>query len=114
MPLLVCRTCPRYDRDTGAFAEAIDRAIAPRARTRGVRVRHVPCLGGCPDSGNVGLDAMGKPRVRFSGLTSADAPDLVEAAAAYDACPTGDPGDWAVPASLAGRVTAVSPKRVRP
>lgn len=114
MSLLVCRTCPRYERDSGAFGAAIDQAIASLAHHRGVRVRHVPCLGGCPDSGNVGLDAMGKPRVRFSGLTPEDADDLVEAAAAYDGCSTGIPGDWTVPTSLARRITAVSPKRVQP
>ncbi len=114
MPLLVCRTCPRDDRDTGAFGEALDRALSPVAHDRGVRIRHVPCLGGCPHSGNAGLDAMGKPRVRFSGLTPDDADALVDAAAAYDASPTGTPGHWAVPASLAGRLTAVTPKRVGP
>lgn len=112
MPLLVCRTCPRDDRATGEFGTAFDRAVADTARARGVRVRHVPCLGGCPHPGNVGLDAMGKPRVRFSHLGPDDAEALVEAGAAYDASPTGTPGDWTVPAALAGRLTAVTPKRV--
>jgi predicted metal-binding protein len=112
VPLLVCRTCPRDDRNTGAFGSSFDRAVTDVARARGLRVRHVPCLGGCPHSGNVGLDAMGKARVRFSGISPDDAGDLVEAAAAYDASPTGMPGDWTVPPSLAPRLTAVTPKRI--
>ncbi len=112
MPLLVCRTCPRDDRTSGDFGTAFDRAVAAAARERGVRVRHVPCLGGCPYSGNVGLDAMGKARVRFSSISPDDAGDLVDAASAYDASPSGTPGDWTVPPSLAPRLTAVTPKRV--
>jgi predicted metal-binding protein len=112
MALLLCRTCPRGERDTGAFSAALDRAVAAGARERGVRVRHVPCLGGCPRSGNAGLDAMGKPRVRFSDLDVRDADALVEAAARYDACAGGMPGDWEVPDAVAGRLTAVTPKRV--
>jgi predicted metal-binding protein len=115
VPLLVCRTCPRDARDTGSFGVDLDRAVDDLARRRGVRVRHVPCLGGCPHPGNAGLDAMGKPRVRFSGLDPADPDDaraLVEAAARYDASPSGLPGDWQVPEPLRGRLTAVTPKRV--
>lgn len=112
MALLVCRTCPRDDRDPGSFGGAFDRAVDGPARERGVRVRHVPCLGGCPHSGNVGIDAPGKPRVRFSSVTPDDAEALAAAAAAYDASETGMPGDWEVPDGVADRVTAVSPKRV--
>ena len=111
MPLLVCRTCPRYESDSGSFGNELDPALA-HARSRGVRVRHVPCVGGCPHAGNVALDGPGKPRVRFSALTIDDADDLLVAAAAYDASATGTPGDWDVPAPLKDRLTAVSPKRV--
>ncbi|MFC5137682.1 DUF1636 family protein [Actinomycetospora rhizophila] len=111
MPLLVCRTCPRYESDSGSFGDELDPALT-RAAARGVRVRHVPCVGGCPRAGNVALDGPGKPRVRFSSLTADDADDLVEASAAYDASATGVPGDWEVPAPLEGRLTAVTPKRI--
>ncbi len=117
MPLLVCRTCPRDARDTGSFGADLDRAVDALARGRGVRVRHVPCLGGCPRSGNAGLDGMGKPRVRFSAIDAADPEDavaLVEAAARYDASPSGLPGDWEIPEALRERLTAVSPKRIGP
>jgi predicted metal-binding protein len=115
VPLLVCRTCPRDARDTGSFGAALDQAVDDLARRRGVRVRHVPCLGGCPRSGNAGLDAMGKPRIRFSAIDAADPDDaaaLVEAAARYDASGSGLPDDWGIPAPLRTRLTAVSPKRV--
>ena len=114
MSLLVCRTCPRDHPDSGAFGRALDNAVDGPARARGVRVRHVPCLGGCPHPGNVALDAMGKDRVRFSAIDDGDATALVDAATAHDASPTGTPGDWTVPAGLVGRLSAVTPKRIRP
>ncbi|WP_433799893.1 DUF1636 family protein [Actinomycetospora sp. CA-084318] len=111
MPLLVCRTCPRYEPDSGSFGDALDPALAA-APARGIRVRHVPCVGGCPHTGNAALDGPGKPRVRFSHLTADDADDLLEATVAYDASPTGMPEDWVVPDSLAGRISAVTDKRL--
>ncbi|NMO90401.1 DUF1636 family protein [Actinomycetospora sp. TBRC 11914] len=109
MPLLVCRTCPRDHPDSGSFGVALDRALC----ADGVRVRHVPCLGGCPNAGNAAVDGPGKPRVRFSSLTDDDAGPLLAAAAAYDASPTGMPDDgWEVPPALRDRLTAVTPKRV--
>jgi predicted metal-binding protein len=107
VPLLICRTCPRYDADSGSFGAALDGALAGAE----VRVRHVPCLGGCPNAGNVAVDGPGKPRVRFSRIEVDDAEDLLDAARRYDASPSGAPGDWEVPAGLAARVSAVSPKR---
>ncbi|MDL5158875.1 DUF1636 family protein [Actinomycetospora termitidis] len=112
MPLLVCRTCPRDRPDTGSFGAALD-GLLTGAAERGVRVRHVPCLGGCPNDGNVAVDAPGKPRVRFSHLSAADAPSLLDAAAAFDASENGLPDDdWVVPSALSDRLTAVTPKRV--
>ena len=93
--------------DSGSFGAALDGALAGAD----VRVRHVPCLGGCPNAGNVAVDGPGKPRVRFSRIGVDDAEDLLDAARRYDASPSGSPGDWEVPAGLAARVTAVSPKR---
>jgi predicted metal-binding protein len=111
VPLLVCRTCPRYESDSGSFGNRLDPELSA-ARSRGVRVRHVPCVGGCPHAGNVALDGPGKPRVRFSYLTTDDAEQLLDAAVAYDASATGTPGDWDVPPTLKDRLTAVTPKRV--
>ncbi|MEJ2866482.1 DUF1636 family protein [Actinomycetospora sp. OC33-EN08] len=112
MPLLVCRTCPRDRADTGSFGVALDRLLTGAAE-RGVRVRHVPCLGGCPNDGNVAVDGPGKPRVRFSHLSADDAPWLLDAAAAFDASESGVPdGGWEVPSALRDRLTAVTPKRV--
>jgi predicted metal-binding protein len=75
-----------------------------------VRTSRVACVGGCPTPGNVALDSVGKPRVRFSGLTEHDADALLEAAAAYEASTSGTPGDGNVPEALANKITAVSPK----
>ncbi|WP_214366724.1 DUF1636 family protein [Pseudonocardia sp. H11422] len=111
MTLLICRTCPRYEsRSSGTFSAGLRRAIAESAAA-GAQTRTVFCLGGCPDSGNVALDAPGKARVRISGLTPDDAPSVLEASAAHQASATGLPGEWPVPESLAGRITSVSPKR---
>jgi predicted metal-binding protein len=107
VPLLICRTCPRHDVDSGSFGAALDGALVGAD----VRVRHVPCLGGCPNAGNVAVDGPGKPRVRFSRIAVDDAEDLLDAARRYDASPSGAPDEWEVPAGLAARVSAVSPKR---
>jgi predicted metal-binding protein len=63
-----------------------------------------------PNPGNVALDSIGKPRVRFSGITDHDAQALIQAAAAYEASTSGDPTEWTVPESLTGKITAISPK----
>lgn len=109
MALLVCRTCPRYDlRRSGEFGTALTAALASEPA---VHVRNVQCLGGCPDDGVAAVDGPGKPRVRFTGLDVRHAAALIEAARAHDACATGTPGDWDVPAELADHVSAVTLKR---
>lgn len=109
MNLLVCRTCPRYDlRRSGEFGAALTAALAYEPD---VRVRHVQCLGGCPDDGVAAVDGPGKARVRFTGLDVRHAAALVVAARAHDACTTGVPGDWDVPAELVDRISAVTLKR---
>jgi predicted metal-binding protein len=109
--LLICETCPRYTRDTRTFGPKMLDALAAAGATKQVRTTRVACVGGCPNPGNVALDSVGKPRVRFSGLTENDADALVQAAAAYEASNSGDPTEWTVPNALAGKITAVSPKR---
>jgi predicted metal-binding protein len=70
MPLLICRTCPRYDtRATGEFGRRLDAAIVRSAEGATVPVRNVACLGGCPNHGVVAVDGPGKARARFTGLT---------------------------------------------
>lgn len=111
--LLVCRTCPRYDaRVSGDFGRALVAAIDAEARQAGVAVRNVQCLGGCPDHGVVAVDGPGKARVRFSGLSVADAGAVLAAALAHDACPSGAPEEWTVPAELVDRVSGVTRKRL--
>jgi predicted metal-binding protein len=110
MTLLICRTCPRYDlRASGEFGRRL--AVAVARLDPAVAVRNVQCLGGCPDHGVVAVDGPQKARVRFTGLSPSDAAAVLAAAVAHEACPTGVPGDWAVPAELAGRISAVTLKR---
>lgn len=110
MTLLICRTCPRYDRrSTGRFGRELAAAIT--AADADVPVRNVQCLGGCPDDGVAAVDRPGLSRVRFTGLTSDDAPAIIKAALAHQASVTGDPGDWAVPDELVGRISSITTKR---
>ena len=110
MPLLICRTCPRDQPDSGAFGPQLDDALAASGTEDGVRRRHVTCVGGCLTPGNVALDSLGKARVRFSGLDASDAQALLQAARAYEASDTGNPTEWDVPPDLADRLTSVSLK----
>jgi predicted metal-binding protein len=110
MTLLICRTCPRYDcRSTGQFGRELAAAIT--AAGVDLPVRNVQCLGGCPDDGVAAVDGPGLVRVRFTGLTSDDAPAIIKAALAHQASDTGSPGDWAVPDELADRISAITTKR---
>jgi predicted metal-binding protein len=110
MTLLICRTCPRYDRRaTGQFARDLTAAI--RADGRDVRTRNVQCLGGCPDDCVVAVDGPGMTRVRFTGVTSDDASAIINAALAHQASGTGNPGDWLIPAELTSRISSVTTKR---
>jgi predicted metal-binding protein len=110
MTLLICRTCPRYDRRaTGQFARDLTDAI--RADGRDIPTRNVQCLGGCPDHSVIAVDGPGMTRVRFTGITSDDAPAVINATLAYQASSTGNPGDWLIPAELAGRISSVTAKR---
>lgn len=54
-------------------------------------VRQVACGAGCPNPGSVALDAVGKTRIRFSGLTTEDAPALADATLRHDASTHGNP-----------------------
>ena len=110
MTLLICRTCPRYEpRASGEFGRAMAAAIA--AHPAAVAVRGVQCLGGCPDDGVVAVDGPGKARVRFTGLDPGHADAVARAAAAHEACGTGIPDDWDVPAELVDRLSTVTLKR---
>jgi hypothetical protein len=59
----------------------------------------------------VAVDGPGKARVRFSGLDSGHAEEILAAAAAHDACPSGHPEDWAMPTGLADHLSSVTLKR---
>jgi predicted metal-binding protein len=110
MTLLICRTCPRYDRRaTGQFARDLTAAI--RADGRDIPTRNVQCLGGCPDHSVIAVDGPGMTRVRFTAVTADDAPAIINATLAHQASSTGNPGDWLIPAELADRISSVTVKR---
>jgi predicted metal-binding protein len=115
MTLLICRTCPRYDtRATGDFGRRITAAltqIADNEPDTTVSIRNVQCLGGCPDDGVVAVDGPQKARVRFTGLDESDAKAVYAAAVAHDACATGAPEGWEIPAELADRISSITLKR---
>lgn len=112
MPLLICRTCPRYDpRATGDFGRALNAAIADHPQGGTLLIRNVACLGGCPDHGAVAVDGPGKTRVRFTGLGPRHAEAVIQAAVAYEASPSGAPADWPIPAELARHISSVTSKR---
>lgn len=112
MTLLICRTCPRYDVPANrAFRRALDARLARDLVADSALIRHVQCLGGCPDDGVAALDGPGKVRVRFTGLTEQHAAALITAAHAHHRSPTGAPDDWDIPSELAGHVSSVTYKR---
>lgn len=112
MTLLVCRTCPRYDVPAnGDFRRALDAQIAQIAAADPRSVRHVQCLGGCPDDGVAAVDGPGRARVRFTGLTADHADALVKAAQAHAACLTGAPDEWDIPTELTDKISSVTYKR---
>jgi predicted metal-binding protein len=112
MTLLICRTCPRYDtRNNGAFRRVLDAHIAQNPAADARAIRHVQCLGGCPDDGVAAVDGPGKARVRFTGLTAEHADALIKAAHAHAACCTGAPDDWDIPAELIDKISSVTYKR---
>jgi predicted metal-binding protein len=112
MTLLVCQSCPRYDlAASGDFRRAIDHRIAEHCLAEPGLIRHVLCLGGCPEGGVAAVDGPGQARVRFTKLTATDAEALIQAARHHAACASGVPGDWEVPAELQDRISSVSIKR---
>ena len=74
-------------------------------------MRHVQCLGGCPEDGVAAVDGPGKTRVRFNGLHAGHADALIRAARAHAASPTGAPDEWDIPAELADHVSSITFKR---
>jgi len=112
MTLLICRTCPRYDTpNNGEFRRALDAQIARNPAADPRSVRHVQCLGGCPEDGVAAVDGPGKTRVRFNGLHSGNADALIKAAQAHAASPTGAPEEWDIPAELLDHVSSITHKR---
>ncbi|MBC3192836.1 DUF1636 family protein [Pseudonocardia sp. C8] len=112
MSLLVCRTCPRYDTDkNGRFSVALTEALHENPAIDDIHLRYVQCLGGCPDDGVAAVDAPGKARIRFTGLSSQHADSLIKAAHSHQESASGTPPEWEIPAELEDRVSSVTLKR---
>ena len=104
----VCRTCPRQEARKGGLAERLRALKFPSANR--FQMLSVECLGGCLKPCNVAFDAPAKWRVRLSGLTAADAEDLIVAARVYAETADGRLTDAVLPPALRGRISALSPK----
>ena len=111
----VCTTCNRYDLDAaepGRGARFAD-ALRQEAERRGVSIaiEAVDCLDGCRSPCNVALRGRGKPMVRVTALTDADAGAVLDLADRYAAMPALDVGD--VPGPLRRRSSILAPRRGR-
>lgn len=108
--IFVCLTCDRYAQSPpgeitpGQRLAAAMKAIAARALNP-IAVRTVECLNGCPHPCTAALRAPGKAVIRFSGLSPADAPELIEAAAKYENSRDGDLPVEVLPAGLRRKIT---------
>lgn len=108
--VFVCMTCDRYDPAPAGQAtpgQRLAQAMKQHAARCGstVAIRTVECLNGCPHPCAAALRTPGKMVIRFSGLTTEDAPALLDAAALYAESFDGDVPSQGLPASLRGKVS---------
>lgn len=108
--IFVCATCNRHAPTPAGqatpglrLAQAMKRHAAQCGSA--IAVRTVECLNGCPHPCTAALRTPGKTIIRFAGLTTDDAPALLEAAARYADSADGDLPAEAFPASLRGKIT---------
>lgn len=120
MTILICGTCPRYDRpNRGSFGPRMQAALMAQngpeqVDGRPLRARFVQCLGGCPNHGVVAIDAPFKTRIRLSGLDPGDAlltGAILRAALAHEQSHDGDPDELAIAQALRPHISAVTTKR---
>lgn len=105
--IFVCATCDRYAPASAGQATPglrLAQAMKHHAAQAGIAVRTVECLNGCPHPCTAALRTPGKTIIRFAGLTTDDAPALLEAAALYADSPDGNLPAEALPISLRGKV----------
>lgn len=108
--VFVCTTCDRYDPVPAGQAtpgQRLAHAMKQHAARCGstVAVRTVECLNGCPHPCTAALRTPGKMVIRFSGLTTEDAPALLDAATLYAECPGGNVAAEVLPPSLRAKVS---------
>lgn len=109
--LSVCRTCPRDLPTKGGLPERLRAMAEEPGAPESLRLLTVECLGGCPKPSAVAFDAPDKWRIRLTGLTIANAADVLTAVRAYAATADGQITDAMLPPSLRGHISARSPKR---
>jgi len=110
--LSVCRTCPRHLGIKSGLPDCLRAMAEDGGAPEGWRLLTVECLGGCPNPSAVAFDAPDKWRIRLTGLTVANAADVLIAARAYAATADGQITDAMLPPSLRGHISARSPKRL--
>jgi predicted metal-binding protein len=106
----ICRTCPRYLHESGAFAMIFGEGMRAALHKRGVPLLMVTCLGSCKQPGAIALDSPWKDRLRFSRLNADDIEMLICAVDTYRAAPAGRIDLDKLPPTLRSRLSAVSPK----
>jgi predicted metal-binding protein len=111
----VCTTCDRYDLDAPEPSRGARFATALRqeAERRGVLVaiEAVDCLDGCRSPCNAALRGRGKPLVRLTALTEADAGAVLDLADRHATVSGLEAAD--VPASLRRRTSVLASRRGR-
>ena len=111
----VCTTCDRYDlaAPEPSHGARFAAALRQEAERRGVSVAidAVDCLDGCRSPCNAALRGRGKPMVRLTALTDADAGAVLDLVDRFVAAAALDLGD--VPASLRRRISILAARRGR-
>lgn len=114
--ILVCRTCPRYERAPPPGEVTRGRALGHLLQSHTARgdteVRAVNCLAGCRNPCNAAIDGPGKMRLRFSELTPEHLPLLFAVARLHDASVDGNLTDDELPDELLDHLSARSPARI--
>lgn len=109
--LSICRTCPRYQCNSGSFAREMAPLLNRVLHVCRIRILLVTCLGSCRNPGALAFDSPGKHRLRLSGLRSEQVEAIVSAVDAYCASSTGEIDLDTHARALRNHLSAVSPKR---
>lgn len=109
--LLICRTCPRDQRDSGGPGLRLAKRLAAVAAERQFQLLRVNCLGACRQPCAMALAAPAKLRLRFSGLEETDGDAIEQLLTTYQHSSDGRLEAEQIPPSLRSALSAVSPRR---